>query len=590
LTSATGVPVVAAATPEPLRTPWRTHLLVLLGLLVLGLLQCAPLLSHPRSETLAGGGRDISIFLFFLSNTSHSLVHGHLGNVMVMHTLNAPLGVNSMWNTSLLLPGVVLTPVTALAGPILSLNLIIVLGPVLSGWSAYLCSGRFLRRTSARVVTGALFGFSPGLLAANNGHFHLTLLMLVPPILLLTVDAVTRHRPPLLSGVLIGLCVTCQVLIGEEVLALTGGTVAVLLAVLAVQRLSLVREVLRPLLLTTAWVLGTVLLTAGPFLAVQFFGPQSVREAVSAPDTIVLDPTALVVPPPAILSRGLGLPLDTWDLSDAERMGYLGLPLLLLLAVVAFRGRHDLVTRTAAVSATVLAIFALGFTLHLNGHATGIWMPWKLTDGLPLLGNILPVRWMLMSQLLTALLVGLALDAAGSTRITSRGRAASGAVVALCLLPLIPRTSGPGTSTHTPDWFTTAGQHVTSPVLVVPLPRPASPEAMTWAAVGGTHFPLVGGYFIGPHKDQVGGFGTYPVRPTEHLLDLISATGATLRVSTGVKLRAQADLTYWGTRTVVLGPSTREQPYLAFLSALLGRPERTGGVWVWAVPERIVAP
>ena len=559
------------------------HLLVLLGFLVLGLLQCAPLLAHPRSETLGGGSGDIAIFLFFLSNTSHSLVHGHLSNVMITHSLNAPLGVNSMWNTSLLLPAILLTPLTALAGPVLSLNLIIVLGPVLSAWSAYLCSGRFLRRTASRIVTGLLFGFSPGLLAANAGHYHLTLLMFVPPILLFTVDAVTRRRSPRQCGVLIGLCVTFQVLIGEEVLALTGVTVLVLLAVLAAQRARQARAALRPLLLTTGWILGTALLTAGPFLAVQFFGPQSVPEAVSAPDTIVLDPTALVLPSPTLVLQhtGLGGLLDSWQLGDAERMGYLGLPVLVLLVVVVARQRHDLVTRTAALCALVLGVFGLGFTLHLNGHATGLPMPWKLTDGLPLLGNILPVRWMLVSQLMVALLIGLVLDAVGSLKLTSRGRAAAWAVVALSLLPLLPRTSGPGQPTNTPDWFTTAGQHVSTPVLLVPLPHPAYSEAMTWAAIAGTRFPIVGGYFIGPHENGLGGFGSYPVRPTEHLLDLMSITGSPVAVSPGVRLRARADFRYWGVRTVVLGPTSRRQLYLDFLTALLGPAEQTGGVYVW---------
>jgi hypothetical protein len=575
---------VAPAPPEAPRTRWRLHLLVLLGFVALGLLQCAPLLAHPRSETLAGGSGDISIFLFFLSNTSHSLVHGHVGNVMAMHTLNAPLGVNSMWNTSLLLPAVVLTPVTALAGPLLSLNLIIVLGPALSAWSAYLCAGRFLRGVPARFVTGLLFGFSPGLLAANLGHFHLTLLMFVPPILLLTVDAVTRRRSPRRCGILIGLCVTSQVLIGEEVLALTGVTVAVVLTVLAAQRLRQVADHLRPLIVTTAWLLLTALITAGPFLAVQFFGAQSVSEAVSAPDKIVLDPTGLILPSPGVRSQvsfGLDDVLSTWHLGQSERMGYLGLPLVLLLAGLVVYRRRDLVARTAALSALVLGIFALGFTLHLNGDATGIPMPWKLTDGLPLLGNILPVRWMLMAQLMVALLVGLAIDAVGSFRATRRGQGAAWVVIALCLLPLVPHQSGEGQATHTPAWFTTTGQHRTAPVLVLPLPHPNYPQAMTWSAVAGTRFPIVGGYFIGPHEGGLGGFGPYPIRPTAHLLDLISITNAPVAVSHGVRLRAKADLAYWGTTTVVLGPCAREQLFLSFLTDLLGTPDLTGGVWVW---------
>ena len=576
--------VTRAEDSNPAGRKWWLHALVLLGFLVVGLTHTRPMLHDPLHQTIDGGNRDPAIFLFFLSNTSHALVHGHLKAVLVTHMLNAPAGVNALWNTSLLLPGIVLTPVTALAGPVLSLNLLIVLGPVLSAWSAYLCSGRFLTRTSARIATGLVFGFSPALMAANLGHFHLTLLMFVPPILLLAVDAATGRRSPALCGVLIGVGVTCQVLIGEEVLALTGVTVGTLLVVLAAQRWRLIQQRLRPFLLTAATTGLTTLVVAGPFLAVQFFGPQKVSQAVSAPDTYVLDPASLLLPNTVVRFKHNGLThlLTTSPLNGSESMGYLGWPLLVLITVLVVVRRRDVVVRTTAIMAVLLATYALGFTLHLDGHRTGIPMPWKLTDGLPLLGNLLPVRWMLVVDLMMALLVGLAIDSVRSERASRLGQLAVLGVVALSLLPLYPVLASRASPTNTPSWFTTAGPHVTGSVLVVPTPHPRDARAMTWSAVAGTKFPIVGGYFIGPSKDGRGGFYPYPVRPIAHLLDLIAVTGSTVKATPDMRLAARADFTYWNTHTVVLAACNREDQYRVFLSTLLGRaPERSGGVWVW---------
>jgi hypothetical protein len=48
--------------------------------------------------------------------TPFALEHGH--NPFVTGHLNAPYGVNLLWNTSLLLPGLLFAPVTRTFGPV----------------------------------------------------------------------------------------------------------------------------------------------------------------------------------------------------------------------------------------------------------------------------------------------------------------------------------------------------------------------------------------------------------------------------------------------------------------------------------------
>lgn len=567
--------------PVPLRGRSRLHLLVLLGYLTLGLAHAVPLLHDPVHRTLGAGRGDAALFLWFLSNTSTALVHGHGHGLLVTHSLNAPLGVNMMWNGSLLLPGMLLAPVTALAGPVLSLNLIIVLSPVLSAWSAYLCCGRFLAKASSRVVTGLVFGFSPALLAAALGHFHLTLLVLVPPLMLFTVDAVTGHRGPGRSGLLIGLLVACQILIGEEVLALTAVAIVVLLLVLAAQRPRQVRARVLPLALTSAVAAATTLVVAGYPLYVQFFGEQHLHGDVQVHDKIVLDPAQLVVPTviPVLQRNLLGGLVHVTRLNAAENMGYLGAPLLVLLAVVLWVRRRDLVARTAGLTALVLGVLALGYTLHLAGNHTGIPMPWKLSASIPVVGSVLPVRWMLLIDLLVALLVGLALES-----LPPRGqrRRLCVTLVLLSLVSLLPHETGAASPTQTPSFFTSEGPRLRGLTLVLPLPTPSNDSAMTWAAEAGTRFPILGGYFIGPQRGGQGGFGTFPRRLTEQVFLQLAFNGQPVTINATSRAHARDDFAYWQVRTVVLGPNRSEQVLLSFLTTLLHRaPERTGGVWLW---------
>jgi hypothetical protein len=158
--------------------PELLFLLVFLGLAVCVYL---PSWSSPTTRTLRGGDGDPAIFMWFLRWVPFALAHGH--DLLVTHHLNYPDGVNLMWNTSLPLPGLLLTPVTDAWGPVLSFNLVLVLGYGLSAWCAYLAIRRFVPGHLAAGVGGLVYGFSPAILG-QAAHPHMTLAFLVPLLLL----------------------------------------------------------------------------------------------------------------------------------------------------------------------------------------------------------------------------------------------------------------------------------------------------------------------------------------------------------------------------------------------------------------------
>ena len=70
-----------------------------------------------------------------------------------------------MWNTSITLPSLLVVPVTLTAGPMVAYNLLATLGPALSGWCAYLALSRYVQSRPAAFIGGALYAFSPFMVA-----------------------------------------------------------------------------------------------------------------------------------------------------------------------------------------------------------------------------------------------------------------------------------------------------------------------------------------------------------------------------------------------------------------------------------------
>src|SRR5512132_3022598 len=96
--------------------------LALLLMVALAMLLLARAWRAPLSSTLGAGTGDAGLFLWFLRWTPEALAGGQAP--WVSDLLNVPDGVNALWNTSLILPGMLLGPVTLLLGPVRTLNLL----------------------------------------------------------------------------------------------------------------------------------------------------------------------------------------------------------------------------------------------------------------------------------------------------------------------------------------------------------------------------------------------------------------------------------------------------------------------------------
>ena len=420
--------------------------------------------------------------------------------------LVAPEGVNLMWNTLLPLPGLLAWPVTATAGVLASHTLLAVLAFAGSATSMWWVAGRFATWAWARFAAGLLYGFSPYLVAQGTGHLNLSLVALPPLVLLLAHELFVRQRlRPVLAGALLGLVALAQLLTTEEVLASTFVVALLGTVVLALQHRALVRARLRHALTGLSTAAGVLAVLAAWPLAVQFGGPRRVTEPVQDASPYAADLLGAFVP---TIHQLLGTDATiTWGGNDSENGSYLGLPLLVVLAGLAWRFRSVAVVRFAAVLGILAWVLSLGERLHVAGTETSVPMPFAVVTALPVLHNLAAVRFSLYVVLCAALVLAVGLD-----RLHAEGALrprAAAPVALLCVLALLPAWPYSYQRADTPAYFTSvAVERVPegSLALTFPVPRFPASAPMLWQSQAGYRYRSVGGYVITPEPDGSGTF------------------------------------------------------------------------------------
>lgn len=532
----------------------RRALLALGGYLALALLWTARLWVDPAHRS-PPNRPDVALFTWFLTWDAHPSLSLHANQ------LNVPDGVNVMWQTGLLLPGLLLAPLTRAAGAQVSYNLLLTLGPALSAWSAYVVLRRLVRGQAGPLLGGLLYGFGPAMVAqAYGGHLHLTLAFLPPVLLALTGQALLAERDPLRTGVVVGLLTAAQLLIGAELLVIT---------VLAGLLIALVlRSPWRRVGRFVAGAAPAGLLVAGWPIAVQFLGAQHAAGNVQVTGHYQEDVAAYVVPTRLMQLHPFAALTDRFPTGIQERTAYLGALLIALVAVFASRQWGDRRVRVGVGAGLVLGLLSLGADLRVAGYRTGVPLPWVLVERAPVIGNVLPSRLPLLVALAVGLLLALAVERWGR-----RGAA----LAVLALVPLVPAPLAVVPTPPVPAYFRA---EPTGTLLVLPFPTPTSTDAMRWQAAAGLSFSMPGGFFVGPGRTGRARFGA--VATTSSLLLARADQGVALPVGPAEQAAFIRDLARWRAGAVVLGPATHRGLLRATVTALLGRPpEHRDGVDVW---------
>src|ERR1035437_7644478 len=109
--------------------------------------------------------------IWYLRWVPYAIAHG--SDPLFSGLINAPDGVNLMWNTPTALLGLAASPITLLGGPILAYNVLMTLAIALSAWCAYLALQRYAGGIVGPIFGGAVYGFSP--FVVSHAVLHLDL-------------------------------------------------------------------------------------------------------------------------------------------------------------------------------------------------------------------------------------------------------------------------------------------------------------------------------------------------------------------------------------------------------------------------------
>ncbi len=438
----------------------------------------------------------------------HALLHGL--NPFVTHTIWTPHGANVAVAAQIPAASLLMSPITALFGPIVSYNVLSIAAPVLAGWFTFRLCRYLTARWAPSLIGGYLFGFSSYELGHLLGHLNLVLTFLVPAtvhLVLLWLDerVSSRRFVVLLTGIFV-----IQLGLSTEILTtLVGiGGVTLLLAYRFSESDRRRRVALLPprILLAGA---AAALLTA-PFLYYALTGlPTAKLNWATLNDLTSADLLNYVVPTP-LTWIGHGTVGVFAHSNFSESTAYLGLPVLLIMALFLFTRRREPLAKLLTATLVLLVIASLGPHLHVaspNASSTGAYapsipLPWLFLSHLAGIDHLLAGRVTMYVSLLAAVIVALWL--AQPSRQGYRKWVLAGAGVALLIPNLAQRFWDQPIAD--PVFFANGAyrQYVARGQTALIIPFGANGNSMLWQAQTGMYFRMPEGYIgLGIPADYV---------------------------------------------------------------------------------------
>ena len=445
--------------------------------------------THPSSVMTCGctdAGREV----WYLEWATFSLTHGH--DPFYSQWMLFPHGINVLADTSVLLIGFLMTPVTVLFGPVVSMNVVSTLEPALAALSMFWLLGRWVRWGPSAFIGGLCYGFSSFMLVQLAfGWINIATLALLPLMVGCLDDLLVRQtRHPRRVGVILGLLIAAQFFVSIEILLLAAIVALIaILMLLAYVCVTCRAEV--PIRVSaglpgiaTAGLVATALL-GGP-VAFFAFGPAHLGLVVWSGTHAGLlgnaaanfwSTTTTWGPLSAVELEGELHRIGGYQGPALPSMAYLGLGLTVVLALGLVIWRRDRRLWFWGVLGATVGVLSLGVS-------DNAWNPWRLVDHFDVLQNVWQSRFSIFVDLCAAVMLALIVD---HVWLTGRKYLTSGAsehsrwwasltavaVAAIALGP-IAWASGPNIpltvqSTSVPTWFVQVAPQTQSPTSALDL-------------------------------------------------------------------------------------------------------------------------
>lgn len=432
----------------------------------------------------------------------------HLDNPFVTHLIWVPDSLDMGAVQGLPLPSMLMAPVTALFGPIVSYNVVCLIAPVLGGWFTYRLCWRLTASPAAAIAGGWLFAFSSYALSQlGAGHPFLTLAFAPPALLLLAVRRLDGSLSTRRYVALTALVLIAQLGCNPEIVFTTTvyGAVALICGVAFTSGQA--RRTLVGLIPPLAFAYAVTAVVCSPYLYYLLTGPSFSR---GVDRLYFADLLSYFFPTPITLighQRFIGVSAAFFS-GYVETGTYVGAGGIIAFAAYAIEWwARSVYAKVLVVTTLVAAVMSLGITLQIDGHPT-IWMPYHAVVNVPGFAEALPVRLGLYVELGVAI-------AAGVWLAQPRGRRIVRWVLVLLATVLIwPNTNGalPGTPLKPvydtsfnvagaqfsdPPFFTngTFRRYLRHNEVILPIPYGQEGASLLWQAVAHGYFRMASGYF-----------------------------------------------------------------------------------------------
>lgn len=466
---------------------WVQDILILFLYLGISAALMAPKVAgQPNGRVLSSVGSEASIFVWSLRWWPYALGHGL--NPLFTHVAWAPFGLNLSWVTTTPLLGILAAPLTLTIGPIATFNLLTLVAPGLSAWTAYLLCRRITGNCAASVAGGYFFGYSAYLMSeVQRGHLNMDTLFLIPVAAYLVLRSVDGSLRPRRFVPLLALTLVAEFGVFAEFAA----TMTVVGALVGAFAWLTMRD-LRPALRRTAgWVAlayGVAAVVLSPYLYAMVAYPEALKPAGFTGVALGLlrarNLLFYFVPSTnTLVGHGVG---------EAFRFGvnpfYFGVPLLVILIWHWIARRDSRVVRAAMFACLVSVVLAMGPSMEVGSRTVPL--PWRAAAALPLLDKARAGRIILFAFLAAAVCVAMWMS-------ERRWRPARWGLVVLAAIAILPNVTGSfhAKRVQIPTLFTSRAQvgHL-APGEIVLVIDPVNGRQMYWQAQAGMSFRLAGWY------------------------------------------------------------------------------------------------
>ena len=372
-------------------------------------------------------------------------------------------------------------------------NIILTLMPPLAAFAAFLLCRRVTGALWPSVLGGYIFGFSPYMLGELLGHLVCIAVFPAPLIALITLKRLDGEISARRFAVMLAALLVTQFLCSVDLFAtitLVGGF-SLLLALVLFDGDARIR--LRRLIIPVigGYLISTAVLSPYFYYLLALGHPSG---PIWPPSRFCADLIGFLVPrhtiwwgsadfATAISRRFAGTIMENGD--------YLGVVLIVFVEIFRRRFWPTAAGKFLTILFLAIIVAALGPSLHIAG-VLGFAMPWSIFQRLPLIENILPVRFMMCAFLIVAVMLATWLAASAARPIW---KVAAAAIIVASIAPN-PHASFWVSRLDIPSFFTdrTYANELEPREIILPLPWAQKGNSMYWQLQSDMYFRMAGGW------------------------------------------------------------------------------------------------